>query len=121
METTFNSLYFSFSSKWKNTASSHDAHSTGRRLHLVWGFENFRNEPAGELVEEYWFQPEIFIPILGFASPDWPWLTCKTTYSYTRFVIIIMCATLFPVFIFQASVLTLFLTALWWVNISSKS
>jgi hypothetical protein len=30
----------------------HDAHSTGRRLHLVWGFENFRMSPAGELVEE---------------------------------------------------------------------
>jgi hypothetical protein len=53
----------------------------------------------------YWFQPEIFI--LGILrSPDWPWLTCKTTYSLYNYVIIHMCATLFPVFILQASVLT---------------
>jgi hypothetical protein len=46
----------------------HDAHSTGRRLHLVWGFEIF-GMSHGELVEEtvYWFQPK-FIPILGFAK-----------------------------------------------------
>jgi hypothetical protein len=43
METTFNSLYFSFSSKWKKM-QQHDDMSTGRRL-IVLGALNFRNEP----------------------------------------------------------------------------
>ena len=105
MEATFNSLYFSFSTKMEK-------HSiTIMRIALaivyIWfgALKIFNMSPAGELVEEtvYWFRPEIFIPILGVCEVIIGLgLLVKKFIPYTILLLLLhMCATLFPVFILQ--------------------
>lgn len=106
METTFNSLYFSFSSKMEKYSI------TMMRIALavvyIWfgALKIFGKSPAGELVEEtvYWFQPEIFIPILGICEVMIGLgLLVKRLIPYTIMLLLLhMCATLFPVFILQS-------------------
>ncbi|WP_367755882.1 DoxX family membrane protein [Flavobacterium sp. WC2430] len=105
MEATFNSLYFSFSTKMEK-------HSiTLMRIALaivyIWfgALKIFGMSPAGELVEEtvYWFRPEIFVPILGICEVlIGLGLLVKRLIPYTILLLLLhMCATLFPVFILQ--------------------
>ena len=104
MEATFNSLYFSFSTKMEK-------HSiTLMRIALaivyIWfgALKIFGMSPAGELVEEtvYWFRPEIFVPILGICEVlIGLGLLVKRFIPYTIILLLHMCATLFPVFILQ--------------------
>ena len=67
MTTTFNTLYFKFSEK----IEKHSINSMRIALAIVYiwfgALKIFGMSPAGELVEEtvFWFNPELFIPILG--------------------------------------------------------
>lgn len=105
MQTTFNSLYFQFS-------TSMEKHSvTLMRVALsivyIWfgALKVFGMSPAGELVEKtvYWFKPEIFIPILGICEVlIGLGLLVKKMIPYAiTFLLVHMVATFFPIFILQ--------------------
>ena len=65
----------------------------------------FGMSPAGELVEQtvYWFQPEIFIPILGICEVIIGLgLLIKKFIPYTILLLLLhMTVTLFPIFILK--------------------
>lgn len=107
METTFNAIYFSFSSKMEK-------HSTTiMRIALaivyIWfgALKIIGMSPAGDLVQEtvYWFKPELFIPILGICEAlIGIGLLIKKYIPYTIVLLLLhMIATLFPIFILQSS------------------
>lgn len=107
METTFNAIYFSFSSKMEK-------HSiTIMRIALaivyIWfgALKIIGMSPAGDLVQEtvYWFKPELFIPILGICEAlIGIGLLIKKYIPYTIVLLLLhMCATLFPMFILPRS------------------
>jgi len=105
MRPTFNLLYFRFSKKMEK-------HSiTMMRISLaivyIWfgALKIFGMSPAGELVEQtvYWFQPEIFIPILGICEVIIGLgLLIKKFIPYTILLLLLhMTVTLFPIFILK--------------------
>ena len=107
METTFNAIYFSFSSKMEK-------HSTTiMRIALaivyIWfgALKIIGMSPAGDLVQEtvYWFKPELFIPILGICEAlIGIGLLIKKYIPYTIVLLLLhMIATLFPMFILPRS------------------
>lgn len=107
MQTTFNSLYFQFS-------TSMEKHSvTLMRVALsivyIWfgALKIFGMSPAGELVEKtvHWFKPEIFIPILGFCEVlIGIGLLVKRFIPYSVSLLLLhMIATFFPIFILNSS------------------
>lgn len=107
METTFNAIYFSFSSKMEK-------HSiTIMRIALaivyIWfgALKIIGMSPAGDLVQEtvYWFKPELFIPILGICEAlIGIGLLIKKYIPYTIVLLLLhMIATLFPMFILPRS------------------
>lgn len=107
MQTTFNSLYFQFS-------TSMEKHSvTLMRVALsivyIWfgALKIFGMSPAGELVEKtvHWFKPEIFIPILGFFEVMIGLgLLVKRFIPYSVSLLLLhMVATFFPIVILNSS------------------
>lgn len=70
MQATFNSFYFQFSSKMEK----HSINLMRIALSIVYiwfgALKIVGMSPAGELVKEtvYWFNPSIFIPILGICE-----------------------------------------------------
>ncbi|RTY96235.1 hypothetical protein EKL32_02495 [Flavobacterium sp. GSN2] len=105
MKILFKDFYFRFSHKMEQ--HSIDIMRISLAVVYIWfgALKISGMSPAGELVEQtvYWFEPKIFIPILGvFEVLIGLGLLIKRCIPYTIPVLLIhMAATFFPVFILK--------------------
>ncbi len=105
MKTLFEGFYFRFSHKMEK----HSINIMRIALSIVYiwfgGLKIFGMSPAGELLEQiiYWFQPQIFIPILGVCEVlIGIGLLIKRCIPYTIPLLLLhMVATFFPVLILK--------------------
>ena len=105
MKILFEDLYFRFSHKMEKHSINIMRISLG--VVYIWfgALKIFGMSPAGELVEQtvYWFEPEIFIPILGICEVlIGLGLLIKRLIPYTIVLLLMhMAATFFPIFILK--------------------
>lgn len=105
MKILFEGLYFRFSHKMEQ--HSINIMRISLAVVYIWfgALKIFGMSPADELVEQtvYWFQPEIFIPILGVCEVlIGLGLLIKRFIPYTIVLLLMhMAATFFPVFILK--------------------
>lgn len=105
MKLTCAGIYFKFSQKMEKY--SNIIMRISLAIIYIWfgTLKIFGMSPAGELVEQtvYWFEPEIFIPILGICEVlIGLGLLIKRCIPYTIPLLLIhMAATFFPVFILK--------------------
>lgn len=105
MKILFEGLYFRFSHKMEQ--HSINIMRISLAVVYIWfgALKIFGMSPADELIEQtvYWFQPEIFIPILGVCEVlIGLGLLIKRFIPYTIVLLLMhMAATFFPVFILK--------------------